>query len=92
MLSRSASTATRSPTKLSYREQRELENLPKQIEDLESELAALEETVATPDFYSRHNEVVQDTLRLLSEKRSLIDAAIQRWSELEDRQQQLRKR
>ncbi|HEX5764451.1 MAG TPA: ATP-binding cassette domain-containing protein, partial [Woeseiaceae bacterium] len=85
-------TATRSPTKLSYREQRELENLPKQIEDLESELAALEETVATPDFYSRHNEVVQDTLRLLSEKRSLIDAAIQRWSELEDRQQQLRKR
>ena len=83
---------TRSPTKLSYREQRELENLPKHIQDLETELAALEDTVATPDFYSSHNEIVQDTLRLLSEKRSLIDAAIERWSELEDKQQQLRKR
>jgi ABC transport system ATP-binding/permease protein len=84
--------ATRSPTKLSYREQRELENLPKYIEDLERELAALEETVATPDFYSSHSEIVRDTLRSLSEKRSLIDAAIERWTELEDKQQQLRKR
>jgi ABC transport system ATP-binding/permease protein len=84
--------ATRSPMKLSYREQRELENLPKHIEDLERELAALEGTVATPDFYSSHNEIVQDTLRLLSEKRSLIDAAIERWSELEDKQQKLRNR
>jgi ABC transport system ATP-binding/permease protein len=84
--------ATRSPTKLSYREQRELESLPGQIEDLEKELAALEETVATADFYSRPNEVVQQTLSSLTEKQSLINAAIERWSALEDKQQQLRRR
>ena len=82
----------RSPTKLSYREQRELQDLPGKIDKLEQELTLLESTIATPGFYSRANDEVQETLRLLGEKQSLIDIAIERWSELEDKQQQVRTR
>ena len=82
----------RSPTKLSYREQRELQDLPGRIDKLEQELTLLESTIATPGFYSRANDEVQETLRLLGEKQSLIDIAIERWSELEDKQQQFRTR
>ena len=85
-------TVARSSTKLGYREQRELDDLPRQIEELEKELAVLEKAIAAPDFYGRENEEVQETLRLLREKQSRIDVVIERWSELEDKQQRLGKR
>ena len=39
------------PRKLTYREQQELDSLPKQIETLESEQAALHRRLAEPTFY-----------------------------------------
>jgi ATP-binding cassette subfamily F protein uup len=80
------------PTKLTYREQRELERLPGRIEELEKEFAVLERTVSAPEFYGRPKEDIQTALRQLEDKQSLIDQAMQRWGELEDKQQQLRRR
>jgi len=79
----------RAPTKLSYREQRELDQLPDQIEQLETELAALAEQVSAQDFYSHSQDDVQAVLQLLSEKQSVLDQAMQRWTELDDKQQKL---
>jgi ATP-binding cassette subfamily F protein uup len=79
----------RAPTKLSYREQRELDQLPVQIEQLETELAALAEQVSVRDFYSHSQDDVQAVLQRLSEKQSVLDQAMQRWTELDDKQQKL---
>ena len=41
------------PTKLSYKDQRELDALPGQIEQLEAEIAELQQSIAQPDFYKQ---------------------------------------
>jgi ATP-binding cassette subfamily F protein uup len=79
----------RTPSKLSYREQRELDQLPDQIEQLETELAALTEQVSAQGFYSRPQDDVRAVLQHLSEKQSVLDQAMQRWTELDDKQQKL---
>jgi len=84
--------APRSATKLSYHEQRELDQLPGQIEQLELEVARLEEAITTPDFYARPQEEVQAVLQQLRDSHASLDQTIQRWTELEDKQLELRRR
>ena len=84
--------APRSATKLNYREQRELDQLPGQIEQLELEVARLEEAITTPDFYARPQEEVQAVLQQLRDSHASLDQTIQRWTELEDKQLELRRR
>ncbi|MGH8166854.1 MAG: ATP-binding cassette domain-containing protein, partial [Woeseiaceae bacterium] len=88
----SSPSGTRQATKLSYREQRELERLPQQIGELESEIAILEESIAAPRFYSRPHQEVQQHLKRLTDRQSALDRSIERWTELEDKQQQLQRR
>jgi ATP-binding cassette subfamily F protein uup len=76
-------TRNRGRTKLSYHLQRELEGLPARIEALEREVASLEAASAHPDFYSKPFAEVQPTLDRLSAARAELDAAIERWAELE---------
>jgi ATP-binding cassette subfamily F protein uup len=71
--------------KLSYREQRELDALPKKIEDLESSLAALEIQVSASDFYTQGHEVTKPVLDAFNETQASLDTALLRWSTLEDR-------
>ncbi len=71
-------------TKLSYKLQRELENLPKEIEALEQELEQLEATTGANSFYQQDQDTVQATLARLTEVNELIEAKMERWSELED--------
>jgi ATP-binding cassette subfamily F protein uup len=73
----------RKPTKLSYKDQRELDSLPEEIEQLEASIAALQETIAAPDFYTRDAEFVQQKLHELGEAENLLEARMERWSELE---------
>jgi ATP-binding cassette subfamily F protein uup len=82
----------RTPTKLSYREQRELDRLPDRIEQLETELAALSGEVSARDFYSRRQDDVQAVLRQLGETQAALDQAMQRWTELDDKQRKLIRR
>jgi ATP-binding cassette subfamily F protein uup len=82
-------SAGRAPTKLAYKEQREFDELPGRIEQLEAELQALADEISAQDFYSRTQEDVQAVLRWLSEKQTALDQAMQRWTELDDKQQKL---
>ncbi|QIE88808.1 ATP-binding cassette domain-containing protein [Pseudomonas nitroreducens] len=70
--------------KLSYKLQRELEAIPGQIEALESEMAALQEETASPDFYQRPQGETQAALARLSSLQEELDRLIERWAELEE--------
>ena len=69
--------------KLSYKEQRELDALPGQIEALESEQAALQEEVANPDFYLQPQEATHAALSRLEFIEHELDRLVERWAELE---------
>jgi ABC transport system ATP-binding/permease protein len=71
------------PAKLSYKLQRELDGLPANIERLEAEVAAFEAKVGDPAFYQQDADAVTATLQSLSDKQAELDAAMERWMELE---------
>ena len=45
--------STAASKKLSYKDQRELDNLPQEIENLETQIAEISEQISQPDFYQR---------------------------------------
>ncbi|MFO1417722.1 MAG: ATP-binding cassette domain-containing protein [Methylotetracoccus sp.] len=71
--------------RLNYKEQRELAELPGIIEALESQQAALNEAINSPDFYRREQETVKRALDELRELEARLEETFQRWSELESR-------
>ena len=73
----------RKPKKLSYNDQRELENLPAEIERIEADIAVLQAAVAAPDFYTQDTELVRQTLQKLSNTERRLEQRIERWGELE---------
>jgi len=73
----------RQPTKLSYKDQRELDQLPAEIESIEASIVALQQAVADPDFYSRGQDSVQAIFQELAETEELLETLVERWSELE---------
>ena len=73
------------PTKLSYKDQRELDDLPTAIEELEQRLADLQQRVAEPEFYSRPGAEVQAELGRLRELETTLGERMDRWSELESK-------
>ena len=70
-------------TKLSYKDQRELDQLPTEIESLEAAIAEIQNTIAGPDFYSQDQQTVQATLQELARNEALLISRVERWSELE---------
>ena len=79
----------RKPNKLSYKDQRELDALPAEIEALEAGIANLQQDIAAPDFYSQDTETVQEKLRELSAAEQHLEQRIERWGELETLQDAL---
>ncbi len=73
----------RQPTKLSYKHQRELNQLPTEIEGLEVSIAELQKTVSAACFYAQDNDRVQQTLRELAVAETLLEQRVARWGELE---------
>jgi ATP-binding cassette subfamily F protein uup len=76
------------PKKLSYKLQRELEALPALLEQLEQELEQLQETVNTPEFFTKPVTETQPILDSLSAKEQELEIAFERWEELEAMQQE----
>lgn len=72
-----------STKKLSYKEKRELEELPALIEQLETELEALQLTVNDAEFFKQSSEQTQSTLNLLQQTESKLAQAYQRWEQLD---------
>ena len=73
----------RNKTKLSYKDQRELDQLPEEIETLEASIAAIQQEISGSEFYSQDSEAVQTTLRKLADVEERLERRVERWSELE---------
>ena len=80
---------SKKPSKLSYKDQRELDRLPAEIQVIEQSIAELQRVVATPDFYTQENTLVQQKLRELDEAESRLEQCVERWSELETMKESL---
>ncbi len=72
-----------SPRKLTYKEQRELEELPAQIEALEAEQAQLNASLTDPAFYQNNDTEVSRTVERLKVIEEELLKIYQRWEELE---------
>jgi ATP-binding cassette subfamily F protein uup len=72
-------------TKLSYREKRELEELPQHIERLEAEQQQLEQRMAQPEFYQQAQQDIKVQLQRISEIRDDLASAYRRWELLDQR-------
>ena len=68
--------------KLSYKDQRELDELPAKIESLEAQIAGLSETTGDPAFYQQDADKVTQVLEQLSSVQLELDACMERWMEL----------
>ena len=71
--------------KLSYKELRELEQLPKLIENLESEKQQLEEEMAQGTFFKQEESVIKDKMKRLEDLSAELSESYERWEALEDR-------
>jgi len=71
------------PIKRSYKDQRELDNLPKLIEELDAELESIQAEMADSDFYKREHSEVAATTDRLAEVEGKLTTAYARWEALE---------
>lgn len=81
-----AKTPARSK-KLSYKLQKEFEELPQKIESLELQLSHLQKEAGASDFYSQSPKVVEDKLQKLALVEQELETCFERWAELENLQQ-----
>ena len=69
--------------KLSYKDARELEQLPARIETLEARLAELTEQMNQPAFYQRDSAAINAHNAELAKTQAELDHAYARWAELD---------
>ena len=70
--------------KLSYKDQRELDGLPDQIEKLECEIGEISQQMSEPDFFKGAREGVQKTENRLAELQNQLSLCYERWEILEN--------
>lgn len=70
--------------KLSYKLKLELEQLPNKMEQLEAELEKQQERVSHEDFFKQDSNVTAKELNHLAQLESDLEAAFERWEELEE--------
>ena len=73
------------PKRLTWNEQRELEQLPACIQALETEEQRLHSTIAGPEFYKEPRDVINETLARLDEVKHELNDAYARWDDLDSR-------
>ncbi|CUU51611.1 putative ABC transporter ATP-binding protein uup-1 [Actinobacillus pleuropneumoniae] len=70
--------------KLSYKDQRELDELPEKMEALEAEMESLQAEVNSADFFSKDSSYTQAQLQKLADAEMALEAAFERWEALEN--------
>ncbi len=70
--------------KLSYKDQRELDALPAQIETYEEELEILHKLMANEEFYKQEKEEIKNVQNRLEETQARLSHCYTRWEELEE--------
>ena len=72
-------------TKLSYKETRELEALPKEIEALEAEQQTLAAKTHAPEYYQQPPDALRDDRQRLGDIEALLHGKLERWEALESK-------
>ena len=72
--------------KLSYKKQRELDQLPGKVETLEAEIAAIQEQMSQSDFFKQDKSLISETQQKSDELEKSLEQAYARWEALEDEQ------
>ena len=78
-----AAIATPAKRKLSYKEQRELDELPARIEALESKVAEMTDAMNDPSFFQRDHAAVTAHNAALAATQSELETAYARWEALD---------
>jgi ATP-binding cassette subfamily F protein uup len=78
-----ASSKSAKPTKLSYKDQRELDALPVQIETFENEVESLQTMMASDEFYKGDKDKIVEVQKQLEESQAGLANCYTRWEELE---------
>jgi ATP-binding cassette subfamily F protein uup len=74
---------TANPAKLSFKEKRELDELPVRIDALESGIRTIETQLASSEFYKEPADVVRTAVTKLETLQQELTAAYLRWEELD---------
>ena len=72
-----------STTKLSYKDQRELTDLPQKIESLESNIKDISLQMSAPEFYQSDRTLIEKTEQQLATYQKALSHCYQRWELLE---------
>ena len=78
-------TSKSKSVKLSYKEQRELEQLPQLLEELETKITALQTEIADPAFFQQAHDITDAKLKALADTEAELETAFLRWEELEEK-------
>ncbi|MFD3224100.1 ABC transporter ATP-binding protein [Rahnella aceris] len=78
-----AEPAKRTANKLSYNQQRELEQLPSQISTLEEKISALQQQMSDANFFTLPHEETQQVLTAFAAAELELEQAFERWEALE---------
>lgn len=71
--------------KLSYKEQRELEQLPQLLEQLEEKISVLQAEISASDFFQKPHDYTATQLQALADAEQELENAFLRWEELEEK-------
>ncbi|WP_235902859.1 ABC transporter C-terminal domain-containing protein, partial [Sandarakinorhabdus oryzae] len=82
-------SAPKKANKLSYKDARELAELPSRIEAFNKDIAAREAALADPDLYAKNPARFAALTAELDRLRESLEAAEHRWLELAEMEEQL---
>ena len=74
----------RAQKKLSYKDQRELDQLPEHVDMLETQLRERQQQMTSPDFYKQEKSAITATQEQIKVLEQELEAAYARWEALED--------
>ena len=77
--------------KLTYNLQRELDLLPEKIEKITIEIKQLNQVLADPDLFDKNPELFTQTIKKFEQKKNEIEQSEQRWLELAEMAEQIKK-
>ena len=80
--SNNVKTHTSHSRKLSYKEKRELNSLPDQIEQAEAEQFQLQQEMSSPDFFKKGGDAISKAKDRLFQLENILSNAYTRWEEL----------
>lgn len=73
----------RTANKLSYNQQRELDELPLKLSELEEKIAHFQQQMSSADFFTRPHDETQEVLTALASAEQELELAFERWEVLE---------